>query len=55
MSTDALTQAGIIVAAYALLLWFLTWPLRNASWLQSLRFDAQRKQALRSTNQRGGR
>jgi len=55
MTTDALTQVGIYAAAYVLLLWFLTWPLRNASWLQNVRFEAHRRQALRWTDQRGGR
>jgi hypothetical protein len=55
MTTDALIQVGISAAAYALFLWFLTWPLRNASWLQSARFEAHRRQALRWQNQRGGR
>jgi len=55
MTMQAYVQVGIYLVAYALVLWFLTWPLRNAAWLQSMRFEAHRRQAVRSTNQRGGR
>jgi hypothetical protein len=55
MSTDTLIRVGTYAAAYLLFLWLLTWPLRHAVWLQSLRWEMHRRQASRWQTHFGGR
>jgi hypothetical protein len=55
MTSHELTQVGMFLAGYVLFLWLLTWPLRHATWLQRMRFEAHRRQTLRWLDQHGGR
>ena len=45
MTAEAWIKVATFAAGYLLFLWALTWPLRHASWLQSHRFEADRRQA----------